>query len=736
VSREWWLTELYCQNERFPNGSGPIWRSQRCLHKSIYTAVPRTLGGWGQRTTTRSARRNRGCTVDSKGIQLNDESITALKGIGPSAAGKLLRLGIRSQLDLLLHLPIRYQDRTQITPLNQLNAGDECYVSGEIVKVNVGYGRRRSLIITLEDGNAFLSMRLFHFSPHQREALRPGAWLRLFGEARLSRSGLEMVHPEYRVFNSEPGPIKPELKPVYRVTVGITSARVAGWIAQILEHPPDLHPFQTMGFSLEDALRVIHLPPVDQPELVESARKRLAFDELLAYYLVMKRRQQAVSNAPARALPPVHQLGKELLRELGFQLTSAQRKTTIDVLNDLAKTRATMRLIQGDVGSGKTIIAAFAAIRAAENGAQTAIMAPTEILAEQHYETFSSWLSPLGIGVGLLTGRLPATERRSRLNAIANGDDLVIIGTHAIFQTDVVFHELGLTIVDEQHRFGVHQRMSLRDKGRLPHQLVMTATPIPRTLSMTLYADMDLSVIDEMPPGRVPIVTSIHTNARRDEIVESVGREVAAGRQAFWVCAAIEESADSEIKAAETVHSELEGKLPHVMVGLIHGRMKTIDKSATMSRFKSGEIGLLVATTVVEVGVDVPNATHMVIDDPDRLGLAQLHQLRGRIGRGNLPSHCTLLYEAPLTELAKARLNVMRETNDGFLIAEKDLELRGPGDIMGTRQTGERQFRVSDLSRDLSLFKEVVQTGDTMRKADAEAIIKTWTPVETEYATV
>ena len=271
----------------------------------------------------------------------------------------MLRLGIRSQIDLLLHLPIRYQDRTQITPLNQLNAGDECYVSGEIVKVNVGYGRRRSLIITLEDGNAFLSMRLFHFSPHQREALRPGAWLRLFGEARLSRSGLEMVHPEYRVFNSEPGPIKPELKPVYRVTVGITSARVAGWVEQILEHPPDLHLFQTMGFTLEDALRVIHLPPIDQPELVESARKRLAFDELLAYYLVMKRRQQAVSNAPARALPPVHQLGKELLRELGFQLTSAQRKTTIDVLNDLAKTRATMRLIQGDVGSGKTIIAAF-----------------------------------------------------------------------------------------------------------------------------------------------------------------------------------------------------------------------------------------------------------------------------------------------------------------------------------------------------------------------------------------
>ncbi|MEE3132705.1 MAG: DEAD/DEAH box helicase, partial [Pseudomonadota bacterium] len=376
-----------------------------------------------------------------------------------------MRLGIRTQLDLLLHLPIRYQDRTQITPLNQLNAGDECYVSGEIVKVNVGYGRRRSLIITVEDGNAFLSMRLFHFSPHQREALRPGAWLRLFGEARLSRNGLEMVHPEYRIFNSEPGPIQPELKPVYRVTVGITSARVAGWIEQILEHPPDLHLFQTMGFTLEDALRVIHLPPIDQPELVESARRRLAFDELLAYYLVMKRRQQAVSNAPARALPPVRQLGKELLRELGFQLTGAQRKTTIDVLNDLAKTRATMRLIQGDVGSGKTIIAAFAAIRAAENGAQTAIMAPTEILAEQHYETFSSWLSPLGIGVGLLTGRLPATERRSRLNAIANGDDLVIIGTHAIFQTDVVFHELGLTIVDEQHRFGVHQRMSLRDKG-------------------------------------------------------------------------------------------------------------------------------------------------------------------------------------------------------------------------------------------------------------------------------
>ncbi len=640
---------------------------------------------------------------------------------------------------MLLHLPIRYQDRTQITPLDELEAGDECYISGEIVKVNVGYGRRRGLIVTLEDGGAFLNMRLFHFSPHQRESLRPGAWLRLFGEARLSRSGLEMVHPEYRVFDAEPGPINPEVKPVYRVTSGISSARVAGWIQQILERPPDLHAYQSMGFTLEEALRVIHLPPIDQPELVESARRRLAFDELLAYYLVMKRRQEDLSSSPARALPPAHQLGKELLRELGFQLTGAQRKTTIDVLNDLAKTHATMRLIQGDVGSGKTVIAAFAAIRAAENGTQTAVMAPTEILAEQHYETFSSWLSPLGIRVGLLTGRLAAAERRSRLNAIANGDDLVIVGTHAIFQTDVVFHDLGLTIVDEQHRFGVHQRMALRDKGRLPHQLVMTATPIPRTLSMTLYADMDLSVIDEMPPGRAPIVTSIHTNARRDEIVEGIGRELVAGQQAFWVCAAIEESEDSEIKAAETVHSELEEKLPQVTVGLIHGRMNAADKSTAMRRFKSGEIGLLVATTVVEVGIDVPNATHMVIDDPDRLGLAQLHQLRGRIGRGHLPSHCTLLYEAPLTELAKARLNVMRETNDGFLIAEKDLELRGPGDIMGTRQTGERQFRVSDLSSDLSLFKDVVRTGDKMRTGDkdtAEAIIQTWAPPETGYASV
>ena len=650
-----------------------------------------------------------------------------------------MRLGIRNQLDLLLHLPVRYQDRTHIIPIGQLSPGDECYVSGEIVKVNVGYGRRRSLVITLDDGGAFLSMRLFHFSPHQRESLRAGVWLRLFGEARLNRSGLEMVHPEYRVFSSEPGPIEPELKPVYRVTAGISNSRIAGWIQQVLAQPPDLHSYKTMGFTLEDALQVIHLPPIDQPDLVETARKRLAFDELLAYYLVMKRRQEDVSSMPARALPPVRQLGKELLNELGFRLTRAQRKTTTDVLNDLAKTRATMRLIQGDVGSGKTVVAAFAAIRAAENGTQTAIMAPTEILAEQHYETFSSWLSPLGIRVGLLTGRLAAAERRSKLNAIAEGDDLVIIGTHAIFQRDVVFQDLGLTIVDEQHRFGVHQRMSLRNKGRLPHQLVMTATPIPRTLSMTLYADMELSVIDEMPPGRAPIITSIHANERRDEVVEGIGHEVAAGHQAFWICAAIEESADSEIKAAETVYRELKEKLPHVTVGLIHGRMKAFQKSATMSQFKSGEIGLLVSTTVVEVGVDVPNATQMVIDDPDRLGLAQLHQLRGRIGRGHVPSHCTLLYEAPLTELAKSRLNVMRETNDGFLIAEKDLELRGPGDIMGTRQTGERQFRVSDLSTDISLFKDVVQTGDKMREADletAEAIIKAWTPPETSYASV
>ena len=667
--------------------------------------------------------------------------VTDLPGVGPGTREKLERLGIATLGDLILHLPYRYQDRTRSVPFDELEPGKECLVTGRITASDMSYGRRRSLLTRLEDGRGTLTIRLFHFSRNQERSMRPGSWMRCFGDVRIGPTGPEMVHPEYRLHGEEPPPVPSELTPVYPATLGLKSARIRNWVDAALARCDDLvaSSLPDLPFAdLMEAIRFLHAPSDDR-ERIDAARERVVLDELTAHYLVMRRRQALLKRQSTIALPSGPKLGRQLLRQLGFRLTRAQAKVTAEVLEDLAQERPMMRLLQGDVGSGKTVVAAFAAIRAAEHGCQTAIMAPTEILAEQHFETLSGWLAPLGIDVGLVTGRQAAPERRARREAIRDGRDLVAVGTHALFQAGVEFRRLALAIIDEQHRFGVHQRMQLRDKGRLPHQLIMTATPIPRTLTMALYADMDVSTIDELPPGRLPVRTRGAAMSRRDEVIDHVRNWCATGRQGYWVCTTIEADDDNELNAAESVYAELREAMPDLRFGLIHGRMPQAEKNTVMAAFKVREVDILVATTVIEVGVDVPNASVMVIDNAERLGLAQLHQLRGRVGRGTTQARCILLYEAPLSAVARERLAVMRDTNDGFKIAEKDLELRGPGDVLGTRQTGEQTFRLADLGIDRHLVPQAVALGNrllTEDEATARTIIETWGRREAQYATV
>jgi ATP-dependent DNA helicase RecG len=660
------------------------------------------------------------------------QSVKVLKGVGPGLADKLARIGVNRLLDLLLHLPLRYQDRSALVPFTALTPDTEALVEGRVVDTRIGYGRRRSLLVTLEDEAGYLRLRFFYFSRSQEAGLKPGSFVRAFGLARLSRDGLEMIHPEYRTFTSPPPPPVPELTPIYPTTRGLGQGRLRALTDQLLEMDWPVGD----GTPYED-LKYLHRPPTEaDADAINRARAHLAEDELTAYYLVMRHRQADRQGLTTTPLPQAEHLGRQLLKLLGFRLTGAQRRVAREVLEDLTQSRPMLRLLQGDVGSGKTVIAAFAAIRAAEHGMQTALMAPTEILAEQHYLNFSSWLDPLGISVVLVTGSQSAAERKAVVAAIESGEALVAVGTHALFQGQVQFRRLGLTVVDEQHRFGVHQRMALKDKGQLPHQLVMTATPIPRTLTMALYADMDVSTLDELPAGRQPINTRVVADERRDEVVSRVAGELAAGRQAYWVCPLIEASDQINAASVEATAPMLEAALPSVRIGMLHGRMKSAEKAAAMARFKSGELQLLLATTVVEVGVDVPNATIMVIESPERLGLAQLHQLRGRVGRGDQPSHCVLLYQAPLNETSRKRLQVIRESSDGFHIAEQDLRIRGPGDLMGTRQTGEQQFRVADLRDHADLIPSVVARGDRLLKDDpatAERLLRTWAPADSGH---
>ncbi len=666
--------------------------------------------------------------------------VTHLRGVGAALAEKLERLHVRRVQDLLFLLPLRYEDRTRITPIGALRIGQHAMVEGEIQLVDVVRGRRRSLCCRIQDGTGMTTLRLFHFTARQRALLEPGKRLRCFGEARQGATGLELYHPEYRLISDPAPPLPERLTPVYPLVDGVGQTRMRSLcqaaLACLEQAPEALEP------DLGEAVRFLHQPPAaTHPGDLEAGthplQQRLALDELLAHHLSLLQARARIQTEQAPPLARPDTLLQEFLSGLPFAPTDAQQRAIDEIAADLARPVPMQRLLQGDVGSGKTLVAAAATLSAAAHGRQTALMAPTELLAEQHARTLEPWLAPLGIRVALLTGRQGARARRQQLEATTSGQAALVIGTHALFQQDVDFHQLALVIIDEQHRFGVHQRLALRRKGQLPHQLVMTATPIPRTLAMSAYADLDLSVLDTLPPGRTPVQTVALNGDRRGEVVERISHACREGRQAYWVCTLIEESDSLQAQAAEATALQLQQALPDLRVGLVHGRLKGADKAAVMAGFEQGEIDLLVATTVIEVGVNVPNASLMVIENAERLGLAQLHQLRGRVGRGSTASHCVLLYQPPLSRAGRARLNVMRETTDGFVIAERDLEIRGPGELLGTRQTGAVGLRVADLMRDRELLPEVRRRAEQLQTQDPAAvacIIDRWLGGREEYA--
>ena len=676
------------------------------------------------------------------------EALTALKGVGPALAKRLEKLGLSRVDDLLFLLPLRYEDRTQLVRIGALVAGKRCLTSGEVLLAETAYRGRRNLLVRISDGSGQLTLRFFHFSRQQQAQFQAGKHVSCFGEVRRGSAGFEMIHPEYRILREEQGAVTDDsLTPVYPATEGVQQGRLRNLTDQALEAmlkepPPELLPQSVtdkLGMpSLADAISYLHRPPPDadvaqMQEGRHPCQQRLAFEELLAHYLSLRSLRSLAETEGAFAL--THGQGRvdQFVADLPFELTGAQARVVDEIMVDLSKPHPMMRLIQGDVGSGKTVVAAIACLKAIACGVQAAIMAPTEILAEQHWRNFSDWFRPLGIEPAWLSGSQKAAARRDALSAIANGRAQLVIGTHALFQEGVEFDNLALVVIDEQHRFGVHQRMALRDKGigkdGQPHQLVMTATPIPRTLAMAAYADLDTSVIDELPPGRQPVSTIAVPDTRRGEIIERVRAACKSGQQAYWVCPLIEESEVLDYQAAEASYQMLTEALPELRVGLVHGRMRPAEKERGMQAFKEGLIQVLVATTVIEVGVDVPNASLMIIENAERMGLSQLHQLRGRVGRGAAQSHCVLLYRGPLGRIAKERLAVLRDTNDGFVVAQRDLELRGPGELLGTRQTGLPDYRVANIVRDASLMPQVQMTAEELRRLStsrAAAIVRRW----------
>ncbi|MFK0570290.1 ATP-dependent DNA helicase RecG [Endozoicomonas sp.] len=690
---------------------------------------------------------------------LNTISVSTLKGVGEALAGKLAKIGIDSIQDLLFHLPMRYQDRTRVTPIGASNPNSDVVIQGKVQAVEVVMGRRRSLVCRISDGSGSISLRFYHFAAAQKNSLKPGTEIRCFGEPRRGATGLEIYHPEYKVIQADaPVEIEETLTPVYPTTEGLTQQRIRSLCEQALQLLADENSLQELlpvsirqqyrFSSLVEAVRLLHNPPPDESLLLliegrHPAQKRLAFEELLAHNLSLQQLRRRVQSIGGFELPPKHQLTRQMLEQLPFSLTAAQQRVMDEVSQDMSIGKPMLRLVQGDVGSGKTVVAALAALQAVENGYQAAVMAPTEILAEQHQVNFSNWLKPLGISMAFLSGKTKGKKRQAILEQIASGEAMVVVGTHALFQDDVAFHKLGMAVIDEQHRFGVHQRMALRKKGEknggLPDQLIMTATPIPRTLAMSAYADLDVSVIDELPPGRTPVNTVVIGDDRRDEVIQRLRTACIDGRQAYWVCTLIEESEALQCQAAEVTAEHLRKTLPELSIGLVHGRMKASEKAEVMTAFKAGHLHLLIATTVIEVGVDVPNASLMIIENPERLGLAQLHQLRGRVGRGSIASHCLLMYHAPLSQQSKERLQVMRESSDGFVIAEKDLELRGPGQVLGTRQTGLAQFRVADLERDRDLLEDIRTAAQQLLQHSPESVeplVDRWLGKGEEYANV
>ena len=685
----------------------------------------------------------------SEGLHnLANTPVTVLKGVGPGAATKLEKLGLVTLQDVLFHLPLRYEDRTRVYRIRDLMPGLHTSVIGEVIDSQVSFGRRRMLLVKITDGSAELTLRFFHFSAAQKNGLSNGALVRCFGEIQRGARGFEIIHPEYKQVLDKNSTIATEetLTPVYPTTEGLRQISLRNISEQVLDrlergNVEELLPndFFQEPISLTEALKTIHRPTPDVSiSLMEEGRHpaqlRLIKEELLSHNLSMLKLRQSSDTHPAIPLTINTALEQKFLAQLPFTPTNAQQRVVNELRADLATNQPMMRLIQGDVGSGKTLVAALAALTAISNGYQVSLMAPTEILAEQHAINFAKWFEPLGIQVGWLASKTKAKVKQHALETIADGTMQMVIGTHALFQEQVTFHNMSLIIIDEQHRFGVQQRLELREKGKIgdcyPHQLIMTATPIPRTLAMTAYADLDTSVIDELPPGRTPITTVAVSDMRRNDVINRVKLNCENEKsQAYWVCTLIEESEVLECQAAEDTAVYLQAQLGDLKVGLVHGRMKSAEKQEIMDSFKAGDIDLLVATTVIEVGVDVPNASLMIIENPERLGLAQLHQLRGRVGRGSKASHCVLMYKSPLTKTATKRLGVLRESNDGFLIAQRDLEIRGPGELLGTRQTGLAELKIADLVRDGELIPEIQQQAYLLWKQHpekAQALINRW----------
>ena len=673
---------------------------------------------------------------------------------------KLAKLDIYSVQDLLFHLPLRYEDRTRITPIGALRPSQTAVIEGEIRACDVTYGKKRSLLCMLQDNTGLVALRFYHFSKAQQQGMVIGKRCRCVGIARRGASGLEIYHPEYTVFSGDVPPLPDSLTPIYPLTEGLSQQRLRQFIQQAFaqisaDNLPDLldqqsnqHGNQPPATLLEQ-LRYLHQPPADAPveqllEFNHPYQEQLAFEELLAHHLSLLRIKAHNKQRQAPPLVVDNDLKANFIQQLPFQLTQSQHKVSVEIQHDLQQAQPMLRLLQGDVGSGKTLVAALAALQCIGSGLQAAIMAPTEILAQQHLQNFEQWFTPLNIRVAFLSGKQKVAEKREHLQAVAKGEAKIVIGTHALIQTEVEFDQLGLVVIDEQHRFGVHQRLHLRNKGRnkgrnreqlFPHQLIMTATPIPRTLAMSVYADVDCSIIDELPPGRTPVDTVLISDQRREQVIQRVEQACADGRQAYWVCTIIEESEVLQVQAAEEAATLLRQQLPSLRIGLIHGRLKNAEKESVMRDFKQGHIHLLVATTVIEVGVDVPNASLMIIENPERLGLAQLHQLRGRVGRGAVASHCVLLYGSPLSQKAKARLQILKQSSDGFVIAEKDLQLRGPGEVLGTRQTGELQLKIADFQRHAHLLTKVRKLAvEFQQRPEAALLIRRWVANKERFA--
>ncbi len=671
-------------------------------------------------------------------------AVHQLQGVGNAAASLLEKLNIFNTDDLLFHLPRDYEDRSTIIPMNQLSVGRSYLLEGIVKGVDFPPGKRKSMAVLLDDDFGKVTLRFYH--------IYKGITDRIFGEVRVGARGLEMYHPELQVITEDTPLPQTQLTAIYPATEGLTQPKIRDYIQQALaqysDHLPELLPAKfSNGYALKQALEYIHHPPVNANMLQlaqgsHPAQQRLIFEELVAHQISLLTRRAFIQQVEAPSFVPSKTYAKQLLAGLAFEMTDAQKRVSREIAQDLKTNKPMLRLVQGDVGAGKTLVAGVAACHALEEGWQVALMAPTEILAEQHYLNFKRWFEPLGLNVAWLSGKQKGKARAAAEQVIRDGSAHLVIGTHALFQENVEFAKLGLVIIDEQHRFGVDQRLALRNKGldgMSPHQLVMSATPIPRTLAMSAYGDLDTSVIDELPPGRTPIQTVTIPLDRREEVLQRIASNCAEGKQAYWVCTLVEQSETLDAQAAEATFAEIKERFPELNIGLVHGKMKADEKQAVMQQFKQNELQLLIATTVIEVGVDVPNASIMVIENAERLGLSQLHQLRGRVGRGAKASFCALLYKHPLSQNGQERLRIMRETNDGFMIAEKDLELRGPGELLGTKQTGDMNFRVAKLERDDHLLSQAHYVAQQMLKDypdQAEALLQRWLPEAPRYAYV